>query len=98
MRPLEISVPTTGERFGERFREVARGYAVTMSESEELVEPEGVNAGGALAERDRRPDGQVPATGGERLPPPPADGNDELAGAPGQDEHTPGQQLEAGEG
>ena len=62
----------------------------------DLVEPEGVNAGSAPAERDRHSDGTVAADGGVRHPPDLGpDAGDELAGAPGQ---TPGQQLEEGEG
>ena len=64
----------------------------------DLVEPEGVNAGSTLGERDRHGDGVVPATGDARLPPESTGGGDELVGAPGQDDHTPGQQLAAGEG
>jgi hypothetical protein len=64
----------------------------------DLVEPEGVNAGSAGGERDRLPDGEVPASAREPIIPPvrPADG--ELVGVPGQVDGTPGQTLEAGEG
>jgi len=65
---------------------------------DDLVEPQGVNAGSTRGERDRRPDADVPATGEARLPPDPAGVPDELVGTPGQDEHGPGQQMEAGEG
>ena len=65
---------------------------------DDLVEPEGVNAGSAHGERDRHPDAVVPATDEARLPPEPTGGADEMVGAPGQDEHGPGQQMEAGEG
>ena len=78
------------------------GSATSMSEDrsnrDDLVEPEGVNAGATLGERDRRPDGTVAATDGAQLPPDPTEGADEIVGAPGQDPHGPGQQLEVGEG
>ncbi len=68
-------------------------------ESHDLVEPEGVNAGSTLAERDRRPDGSVSAGDTGRLPPEPTPAESgEMAGAPGEDGRTPGQQTEAGEG
>jgi len=64
-----------------------------------LVVPEGVNSGSALAERDRRPDGVIAATGEPKLPPPAsAAPSTELAGTPGQDTIIPGQQTEVGEG
>ncbi len=69
-----------------------------MTSRDDLVEPEGVNAGSSLGERDRRPDGGVHATDEAVLPPPPSAGDGQLAGAPGEADDTPGQQLEAGEG
>jgi|GEM_PF-4719916 len=64
----------------------------------DLVEPEGVNAGSAAAERDRRPDGDVVAgrevAGPELRPEPP----EELVGVDDQRPGTPGQELAAGEG
>jgi len=69
------------------------------SERDDLVEPEGVNAGASLAERDRLPDGEPAATDGPALPPEPTPTTpDEMVGAPGQADGTPGQQMEAGEG
>jgi hypothetical protein len=65
-----------------------------------LVEPEGVNAGSAAGERDRRASAVPPShaeavTGDvERDAPPPA----EAVGLPSEPFGVPGQQLEAGEG
>lgn len=61
----------------------------------DLVAQQGVNDGSSAAERDRRPDGDPPATDAHRLPPAPTAHGDEYAGAPGDE---PSQQLEAGEG
>jgi hypothetical protein len=67
--------------------------------ADDLVEPEGVNAGSAAAERDRQPDGDVPASAEPvDVPDPPAAAGDELVGGGGQRPDRPGQQLEAGEG
>lgn len=61
---------------------------------DDLVEQQGVNAGSALGERDRRPstDPPVKPAAGEPAAPEPAE---RLAGAPGDG---PAQQLEVGEG
>ena len=66
----------------------------------DLIAPGGINAGADAAERDRLPDGDIsvdelPANGG---PSTDADPPDELVGAPGQTDDTPGQQLGLGEG
>ena len=62
-----------------------------------LVEPEGVNAGSAAAERDRRPSGDVEVAPADPIPP--SHGTDgEMIGAPGQRDGVPGQQYEVGEG
>lgn len=68
------------------------------NEPTDLVEPEGVNAGSALGERDRRPDGEAAASSAAATVPAPQPRADELVGLPGQAPNEPGQQLEAGEG
>jgi hypothetical protein len=65
----------------------------------DLVEPEGVNAGSAPAERDRRGDGEVAADDVPRRPPEQGpDAGDELVGPSAQRPGEPGQQLAEGEG
>jgi hypothetical protein len=73
--------------------------ATQRPNTDDLVEPEGVNAGSSAAERDREPDGEVEATAEPLdVPDPPAAAGDELIGAAGQRADRPGQQVEAGEG
>jgi hypothetical protein len=79
------------------------GYHTVVSDErsadrQDLVEPEGVNAGSAAAERDRRPDGQVGATADAVRPSAPPARDDPMVGAPGQRDDSPGQQMEEGEG
>jgi len=59
----------------------------------DLVEPEGVNAGSARAERDRRPSGDATPTPRRGDPQTTAPPIEEGVGLPGQRADVPGQQL-----
>jgi hypothetical protein len=64
------------------------------NQRDDLVEQQGVNAGSALGERDRRPSGDPPVEPASGRPAG-AEPAERLVGAPGDE---PGQHLEAGEG
>ena len=67
-------------------------------ERQDLVEPEGVNAGSTAAERDRLPSGDIDVTTAAGEPQRDADAPEGLLGTPFRTDHTPGQEYAVGEG
>jgi hypothetical protein len=96
--PTEATKAEASEMI-DRLQEVTGRGAGHDSAKHDLVEPQGVNAGSAAGERDRRPSADIDVEPTDGRPVREGDQPAErLVGAPGQQEGLPGLQTEVGEG